>query len=386
VDNINFVATLSNPFPNGITEPVGAAGGPQTFLGQGISFFNQNPEVPRVFRWEAGLQHELPGGFLVQADYVGSKTYRLEINRNLNALPDQYLSTSPFRDNANNSYLTGTVANPFYGLQPGNSQAIFAGSTIARSGLMVPYPEFGSVTTSTNDGYAWYHSLQLGAQKRFSKGYSVMANYTFSKFMQAINLLNGGDAKPVREISDQDVPRRFTLSGMLELPFGPGKAVKVTNPLASRIIGGWQITGIWAYQMGFPIPWGGTVVCLHPEQILLPKDQRTTDHYFNTAAFDMLSADQLVNNLRTFPLRFPQIRQPSTNNVDLALIKDTRVNGERNIQFRLEALNAFNHPILSGNSQNNIITNPTSATFGQIVGTTQAGYPRRLQITLKYVF
>ena len=100
----------------------------------------------------------------------------------------------------------------------------------------------------------------------------------------------------------------------------------------------------------------------------------------------MLSADQLVNNLRTFPLRFPQIRQPSTDNVDLALIKDTRLKEGKNIQFRLEALNALNHPILSGSSQNNIITNPTSATFGQIVGTTQAGYPRRLQITFKFVF
>ncbi len=386
IDNINFTSTLSNPYPNGIAAPVGAAGGDQTFLGQGISFFNQHPEVPRVFRWEYGLQHELPRGFLLNVDYVGNKTYRLEISRNINALPDQYLSTSPFRDNPNNSYLTGTVPNPFYNLVPGNSQAIFTGTTIARSSLMAPYPEFGSITTTTNDGYSWYHSLQLGVQKRFSRGYTVMANYTFSKFMQAINLLNAGDAKPVREISDQDVPRRFTMSGVYELPFGPGKLVDVKGPLASRLAGGWQLSGIWSYQMGFPVSWGGTVVCLHPEQILLPKDQRTTDHYFNTAAFDMLSADQLVNNLRTFPLRFPQIRQPSTDNVDLALIKDTRLKEGKNIQFRLEALNALNHPILSGSSQNNIITNPTSATFGQIVGTTQAGYPRRLQITFKFVF
>ena len=56
----------------------------------------------------------------------------------------------------------------------------------------------------------------------------MMANYTFSKFMQAINLLNAGDAAPVREISDQDVPRRFTMSGVAELPFGPGKLVNVT--------------------------------------------------------------------------------------------------------------------------------------------------------------
>jgi hypothetical protein len=387
IDNLTFAATLSNPYPNGITEPVGAAGGPQTFLGQAISFFNQNPEVPRVFRWEGGLQRELPGGFLVQADYVGTKTYRLEVNRNLNALPNQYLSSSPFRDNTTNSYLTATVPNPFYGLVPGNSQTIFSATTLARSSLMVRYPEFGGVTTTTNEGYSWYHSLQMGAQKRFAKeGYTIMANFTLSKFMQAINLLNAGDPAPVREISDQDVPRRLTINGVAQLPFGPGKLVNVKSPVLGRIVGGWQLSGIWNYQMGFPLAWGN-YICLHPEQILLPKDQRTTDHYFNTAPFDTLSADQLVNNVRTFPFRFSQIRQPSTNNVDLSLIKNTRIKEGKDIQFRFEALNAFNHPLLSSSSYANVqVGNPTATTFGQIVGSNQAGYPRRLQITFKFLF
>jgi hypothetical protein len=385
IDNITFAATLSNPYPNGITEPIGAAGGPQTYLGQGISYFNQNPKVPRVFRWEYGLQRELPGGFMVQADYVGTKTYRLEVSRNLDALPNQYLSTSPFRDNTTNSYLTATVPNPFYNLVPGNSQTIFSASTIARTALMVPYPEFSGVTTTTNEGYSWYHSLQLGAQKRFSKGYTIMVNYTISKFMQATNLLNAGDPAPVREISDQDVPRRLTMSGIAQLPFGPGKLVNVQNPVLSRIVGGWEISGIYTLQMGFPIGWGN-IICLDPSQILLPKDQRTTDHYFNTAPFDKVSANQLVSNVRTFPLRFPQIRQPDTNNVDLSLIKNTRIKEGKDIQFRFEALNAFNHPLLSSSAYGNVQTSVTSATFGQIIGSNQAGYPRRLQITFKYVF
>jgi hypothetical protein len=161
--------------------------------------------------------------------------------------------------------------------------------------------------------------------------------------------------------------------------------VNVTNPFLSRIVGGWQLSGIWNYQMGFPIAWGN-IICLQPDQIVLPKDQRTTDHYFNIAPFDKVSADQLVNNVRTFPLRFPQIRQPSTNNVDLSLIKNTRIKESRQIQFRFEALNAFNHPLLSSNSYQNVQTSVTSATFGQIVGSNQAGYPRRLQITFKYLF
>jgi hypothetical protein len=93
-----------------------------------------------------------------------------------------------------------------------------------------------------------------------------------------------------------------------------------------------------------------------------------------------------VSNVRTFPLRFPQIRQPDTNNVDLSLIKNTRIKEGKDIQFRFEALNAFNHPLLSSSAYGNVQTGPTSATFGQIIGSNQAGYPRRLQITFKYVF
>jgi hypothetical protein len=385
-NGLTFIGTLSNPFPNGIQEPVGSAAGGQTFLGQAISFFNQSPKVPRVFRWELGLQHELKGGFVVGLDYVGNKTYHIEISRNLNALPNQYLSTSPFRDNTTNNYLTATVPNPFQNLVSNNSTGVFTSASVARQSLMIAYPEFGNVTSTTYEGYSWYHSLQASLEKRFAKGFTVNANYTFSKFMQAINLLNPADIQPVREISDQDTPHRVTMSGIYELPFGKGKPfLDVANRLASRIVGGWQISGLLSYQNGFPIAWGN-YISLNPSQILLPADQRTTAHYFNTAAFDTLSADQLVSNLRTFPLRFAQIRQPNLSNVDIALIKNVRITEGKQLQFRAEALNAFNHPILSSNNTNNIVTNPTSATFGQIVGSTQAGYPRRIQLTLKYIF
>jgi len=53
----------------------------------------------------------------------------------------------------------------------------------------------------------------------------------------------------------------------------------------------------------------------------------------------------------------------------------------RNIQFRADALNAFNHPGFPAP-----VMTPTSATFGQITASNQAGYPRRLQLTLKYIF
>lgn len=388
-DNINFVGTLSNPFPNGITEPVGAAAGYQTFLGQNIQFFNQNPVTPRVMRWEVGLQHVFKGNLLLDASYTGNKTIHIELNPtgnpniiNINALPDQYLCTSPFRDNACNNNLTGTVPNPFYGLVPGNTQGIYTNTTIARSSLLLPYPEFGTISTTRPQGYSWYHSMVVSLEKRFSKGYSLAANYTYSKFMQADELLNAGDPFPTRVISDQDVPHRFSISGVWELPFGKGKAVfHDSGPVVSRIVGGWQISGVYVYQVGFPLGWGNVLYVGDPNNIVLPADQRTVDHWFNTAGFDTVSPDQLVNNLRTFPLRFSQIRGRNTNNVDLALIKNTRISEGHEIQFRAEGLNAFNHPGFPAP-----VLTPTSVTFGQIVASNQAGYPRRLQLSLKYLF
>jgi hypothetical protein len=391
VNNIDFIATLSNPFPNGVQTPVGAAAGPQTFLGQNISFFNQNPKIPRVMRWQLGLQHVFKGGVMLETNYTGNKTIHLEIPIagnppvvNLNALGNQYLGRGPLRDNVANNYLTGNVTNPFYGLGPaGNTQTIFTGTTIARSGLLVAYPEFGSVSTSTNTGYSWYHGLVVLVEKRFAKGYSLAANYTFSKFMQADELLNPADPQPVRVISDQDVPQRFSVSGVMELPFGKGKPfLNTSNPAVSRLVGGWQLSGAWGYQVGLPLAWGNVIYFGNPKDIVLPADQRTVAHWINTANFERVSANQPVaNQLRTWPLRFSQIRARNANNVDLAVIKNTRVTEGQRIQFRAELLNLFNHPGFPGPT-----LGPTSATFGQITASNQAGYPRRLQLTLKYIF
>jgi hypothetical protein len=122
--------------------------------------------------------------------------------------------------NANNSFLTGSVTNPFRGLIPGSS---LNNSTIARSQLLRPYPEFQDINTTNNDGKSWYNSAQIGVHKRFSQGYTIGVSYTYSKWEQATEYLNAGDATPTRMISDLDVPHRLSISGILELPLGKGR-------------------------------------------------------------------------------------------------------------------------------------------------------------------
>jgi hypothetical protein len=377
-----------------ILEPVGNANGRQQGLGQAIDFFNQNPAVSKQLRWQIGFQRELPGGFVVEAAYVGNYGYDIEITRNINALPNQYLNTDNARTaamNSNNSFLTGSVANPFAGLLPGTS---FNNPTIARSQLLRPYPQFGDIRTTNNDGKSWYHSGQFSVQKRFSKGYTLGLSYTYSHWMQATEYMNAGDAEPTKMIGDLDVPHRLTVSGILELPFGKGRRfLSDASGFVNGLVGGWQIQGVYTYQSGFPIPFGsfsataGTTsgdLFYNGGDIAL--DERTTDRWFNTDVFTSIQSDSStnatpVNHLRTLPYRFEDVRRDSINNIDLSLIKDITVRGDVKIQLRAEFINAFNSPYFP-----NPVTGQTSSTFGQISASNQENYARRAQIGVKVVF
>lgn len=385
LDNgLTWIARLSNPFPGGIFEPLGAALGAQTFVGQSISFFDENPLMPYMQRWQFGIQQELGGGYVAEVAYVGNRGTHIEIGRNWNVTPQQYLSTSPVRDQARINYLSQNLPNPFAGLMPTDAISALRATNIARERLLRRFPHFDGVSSSSYEGYSWYHSLQLNVQKRFSKGYTVMGSYTFSKFMQATELLNQDDPRPTEVISDMDRPHRFSLSGIWELPFGKGRRwLAGVNPVVERIVGGWQINGIWAWQSGFPLNWGN-IIFYSPDikSIRLPADQRSPARWFNTnAPFERNSALQLDRNVRTFPLRFGFIRSDNIHNFDLSALKKTRVAEGKEVEFRFEALNAFNQTQFPGPS-----TAVTAATFGQIVTSNQENYPRRIQLALRFVF
>jgi hypothetical protein len=384
LDNgLTFIETLSNPFQSGPAQPLGSAQGIETFLGQSISFFDPNPESPRMQRWQVGIQRQWRGGWVTEATYVGNYGSEIQTTRNLNATPLEYLSTSPVRDQARINYLSAAVPNPFVGLMPATAGAAFRGATIARERLLRPYPHFDNVTTTTNEGKSWYNSLQLRTERRFAGGYTVGANYTYSRFTQATEFLNGDDAEPTKVISDQDVPHRFTLSGIWELPFGEGRGLGAgVHPVVSKIISGWQISGIYAYQSGIPIGFGNVIFTGDPEDIALSADEQSVARWFNVdAGFNRVSSQQLASNVRTFPLRFDFVRTDPVNNVDLSLIKNTRIAGDASLQLRFEALNAFNHPLFPGPN-----TNPTQVAFGSIVASTQNNYSRRVQVMAKILF
>ena len=379
LDNgLHFIATTANPFPGGFILPSGAAGGLSTNLGQSVSFFAPHSPNPYAQRWQFALQRSLPGQAVLEVSYVGNRGARQRISRNLDALPNQYLSTSPFRDQATINLLSAQVPNPFYPLLPGTS---LSGTTVARSQLLLAYPQFTGVSVDQNQGFSWYHSMQTRFEKRLSAGFTSTVSWTWSKQMEALSYLNGGDAMPEHVISDQDRTHRFVVTSIYELPLGKGKPLGGSwKGFASRIISGWQASGIYQGQSGAALGFGNAIFLGDLHDIPIPNSRRTVDRWFNTdAGFEKSSSLQLSQNRRTLSSRFSGIRQDGINNLDLAIIKNTQIKEGVQLQLRFEGINALNHPqFLDPN------VSPSSSAFGQVTATFAS--PRTVLLAAKILF
>jgi hypothetical protein len=270
------------------------------------------------------------------------------------------------------------VSNPFYPLLPKTN---LASTTVARSQLLRPYPQFTGLSAAQNLGYSWYHSMQVRLERRFSAGLSASLSYTWSKTMEAISFLNPTDPRPEEVISSQDRTHRTAVTWLYELPFGRGKALTgPANVVASKLISGWQVQGIYTAQSGAALGFGNAIFVGNLHDIPLPKDRRTVDRWFNIdAGFERNSQRQLASNIRSFPSRFSGVRADGPNNWDLSLLKNTQITERTQLQFRAEAINALNHPQFTAPN-----VSPTSTAFGTVTG--EFAWPRVIQFGLKLLF
>jgi hypothetical protein len=387
-------ATLSNPFPSGITQPVGSAAGLSTFLAQTISFLNSRVHNPYSMRWNFGFQHTLAKDTVLEVVYIGNHSVHLPIpTTQLNVIPRQYLSTLPTRDQTLISTLTGTVTNPFAGLIPGTNLNN-ATTTVAQ--LLSPYPEFpagegsqsaGVLEQNANLGSSFFESVNVRVEKRLSHGVALIGNYIRSRLIEEDSWLNDTDLSPEKRISPFDHPNHFVIASIYELPVGKGKLVNLERRWANLAFGGWIATGIYTFQTGQPINWvnGSTTtpgdyidyggnIALNPRGVAGP-----TTPAFNTSVFDTVSATQLQYHIRTFSTTFPNLRQDGINNFDASLLKRFNFTETRYFELRLESFNVVNHPTFAApNAQ------ATNASFGII--NTQSNRPRTLQIGARFVF
>lgn len=373
VDNgLTYAASIANPFPTGLAPAVTTPADLTTDLGRTLTFYPQKRVVPYGSRWTFNLQRQLKGGFLLELGYAGNRGTRLQMNRDVNATPGQYLSTAVERDQARITALGQQFPNPFFGIDRVYTR------TISRANLLRPYPQFGRMQVIEPVGYSWWHAFTLRSERRFSNGLSFQLGYTWSKLMEALEFLNDFETRPYEVIGSFHRPHRLTFSSVYEVPFGKGRRFASEAPKwADFIVGGWQLNGMWQSQSGGPLNLGNFILRTDPKQ--LPVDSPDVDRWFNVDAFERAAARQPASNVRTLPLRFAGLSGPGQWKVDISAIKYFPITERVKLQFRAEAYNAFNH----ANFANPSTANPTQTGFGQVTAVDPA---RQFQLALKVTF
>ena len=413
-------ATLANPIPTGgLVQPVGASNGLTSSLGQNLTgnspgvggpqasnnLLGQDRRSPYYTRWEVGVQRDLGSGWVAVFTYTGSRGANLPVFRDINSVPFQYLSTSRFRDTANETFLTGQVSNPFQGLLPGSS---INGATVQRQQLLRPFPEFGTFGIEQQTGSDSYHAGSVQLERRFASGNSFTIQYTRSRTRDTLKYLNPQQDEREDRISPNDRPNRLSIGSSVVLPFGRGHhwGNEWSGPL-DAVLGGWQVSGTYQYQSGFPLTWNSLYFdasCGNPTSLVSNIGKKvdgrilgldapawdTSCFYFHDAAVQTNGVDdpvkqrndqriQLANNVRYFPSMLPDVRTHQLHLLDLGLFKNFSAPGGTKLQLRFEWINALNYTVLW-----NPDTNPRNATFGFI--NQDRNNPRDMQIGLRITF
>ena len=396
-NGVTFVATLQNPFPNGLSQPTGNTQGLYQNIGTSIgALYVKDPKTPYSERFSFGLQYALPSDLILEADYVGSMGRHLKVTRYVNAIPNSVLSTDKTRTQAMNDLntkLSASYPNPFNGITVPVSQSLFTSSSISGNQLVMPYPEFGTISGSDWAGMSNYNALQTTLSKRFSHGYNMSVGYTWSRSLDALSYLNNGDAKPWYGVSNSDYPQVLTTSAIYELPFGKGKFFLSngnTPRWLNQVVSGFQVQGTYRIQSGQPLSFNSAGSVLKsgktPADINAASAHNSTQ-WFNTHAFENVQDTAtyantlaLVSNVRTFPLRFNNVRQDYQNMLNLGATKRFKAFQDRmSAEFRCEAVNALNHQVYAAPN-----TDPSSSIFGQISG--PGNFARRLQFNATFSF
>jgi len=380
--------------------------------GAGLSAAITSNPPPYVQQWNLDIQRQLPGNTLVDVAYAGSKGTHLPMHsQDLDQMPPQFLP----KNSTDVTNLTASIPNPFFGVV--QSGGVGTNLTIPTGRLDLPYPQFDDVSMAEPDNRdSMYHSLQAKFQKRFSAGASILAAYTVSKLIDntnsEINWLEAaspgwGDANAYnlrgeRSLDGFDVPQRFVLSGVLDLPVGRGKRFAGdASPVTDKVIGGWGVNAIITLQSGFPLSMGGcpgllsesgvpNVGCSRVTRTRLSKltSGSLTDRltqWFDTSVFVHTDDYSYGNDSRTEP----NIRADGIKNIDFAAFKNTKFgpDGRIGLEFRAEFFNFFNHPQFSppNTGFGNTPLNPVSpGTFGEV--TAQYNLPRVIQFGLRLSF
>jgi len=371
--------------------------------------------------WGLTIEHELPANFLASAQYLGSRGVRLFSRGAVN------LCSSPVTFNPNDS----DCVRPLDQYYPDPN---------------FPDP-FGSVDAKRDIGSSTYNALGLALERRISKGLSFQSRYTWS---HSINdgSVGGGESNGPENVnclacdkgpSVFDIRHNFTVDAVYELPFGPGKPYLNDSGVLGKIAGGWSLSSIGLWHTGHPLtvqmdlsgsisggsfdglpytyllPDGNDQTSQRPDLIpgvavTLPGAGHNGVSLINPAAFQAPPTDANGNFTRFGDAPNGVVRALNSWQIDLALMKETKLTEHVSMEFGVQAFNILNH-IQLGDPGNLTLVYDTTAghpasfldvpgTFGVISSTvnfnnnndnaaspnTGTGLPRQIQFMLRVKF
>jgi outer membrane receptor protein involved in Fe transport len=354
--------TINNP-PLGLDDPYSQTGNPFPFTAPKtteeraryrfltpLTVTQWNPDFRNAVaqQWNLNIQRQFFETYIATAAYVGSK---------------------------GNHLFMSSQANP----------ALFGapGATVdARRAL---FPTFASIVDQNSRGNSTYHSMQLTLNKRFSRGLTILGNYTWSKLIDDSSGDGDGPANPFnfraeRAVSNFDIPHRFVTSFIWLMPeFGN------LGRLGNSLLGGWQTSGIISLESGRPFNVvsgrDNSASAVNQDRADLVGDPHLdpnrprgelVQEYFKRDAFQQNPAGTFGTAGRNI------LRGPGDVTIDFGLIKNFTLVDEHSVQFRAEVFNLINRVNLGSPT-----ANLSSNNFARI---TSAGSPRVIQLALKYMF
>ncbi|NDJ10396.1 MAG: hypothetical protein EBY17_04290 [Acidobacteriia bacterium] len=369
----NFVPSITNfnPFS-------GAVVGTTAVTQGSIDLHQRTSYSPQ---WSLTIQRELAKDVLVEAGYMATLGIKLQQNVQPNNSQPGSAAVDPRRPYAGLVYDAGVVFPSYITVQ----------------GTSVPVQQVNVYQMSAQSNY---HAGFVRLEKRFARGFSLLSSYTFSKAISnAPQYRNSGGANgsensppqnsynlsAERALASFDVRQRWVNSFVYDLPFGKGRNL-LSSGVGGMVFGGWQVSGIWSMQAGFPFTinlagdtagigggTGGILIRANPvagQNYVLDSAQRRTARWFNTGAFVAPPAFQFGAIGRN------TVVGPGLVNVDITLARTIRIREKLSAQLRVEFFNLANHP--NYNIVGRIINQPN---FGSVLNQLD---PRVIQLGVKF--
>ena len=349
------------------------------------AFYYRNTS-PYTESYNVSWERELANGTFLQASYVGSQAHRLLVLTSANP-GNAALCLSVSQPN---QVMPGTPTCGSFG--EGGTFTRADGSTVKVRG---PFSaSFDGITYQKTVASSNFNAFELSL-RHTSRRLEMMAGYTYGKSLDDSSSLSEAvyptGADLTKAISAFDVRHNFVLTYKYELP------VAWLFRTQNRLTNGWSLTGITRFSTGLPVTLfnntdssllgsmpnginnnGVDTPYYFPGDLQLNTDPRNHRPAFNTSLFPT-DISPYLGQLGNAPRRF--FYGPGLNNFDMAIEKSLVLTEGKQMQFRLEGFNVFNHAQFFGPASVN--GNISSAGFGQLVSSQP---PRLLQAAVKFMF